>query len=541
MLVVREVRTYNFLGHAERTLALADRGITLITGRNGVGKSTCIEAVAFGFWGHTLRGTTPWRDGVPGRVEVVTPDLTVRRGVSKSGSNALNFTREGKTIKGDSAAKCQKELELHVPDMDVWRWSSVLSSADAASFSLATDAQRKLLIENMLSMPSTDQALKETRTAIKALKAQIGELQTKAAVLRERLANERRRLVEASTLKGDGPAEDLDAIVAQGKAAAERAKVLQGEVEELRRKASDLAVRGATEQVNLSHLEARARACGRAECPTCGQHIPAELAAVAKAELDAAMEAKRKREMAIAVVAAERAEFDRAVRAKSAELDRATRERDTARVRYQAAQAARQQAVAAEGIKTKAEAAIAETEAAIAATERQVEDLQLELKHEEAVEEVLGARGARTHLLSSTLAAVSQVANGWLARLAGPHFRLSLRSYSETSRGEVTNKISMEVEGAGGGHGYKASSGGERKRIDIAVMLALGDIARRLRGEKGSTLFFDEAFDALDEQGLAAVVGVLRELAQDRAVVVISHNPLLIDHLRPHAKRVHLE
>ena len=99
----------------------------------------------------------------------------------------------------------------------------------------------------------------------------------------------------------------------------------------------------------------------------------------------------------------------------------------------------------------------------------------------------------------------------------------------------------MEVEGAGGGHGYKASSGGERKRIDIAVMLALGDIARRLRGEKGSTLFFDEAFDALDEQGLAAVVGVLRELAQDRAVVVISHNPLLIDHLRPHAKRVHLE
>ena len=26
-----------------------------------------------------------------------------------------------------------------------------------------------------------------------------------------------------------------------------------------------------------------------------------------------------------------------------------------------------------------------------------------------------------------------------------------------------------------------------------------------------------------------------------QAVVVISHNPLLIDHLRPHAKRVHLE
>ena len=118
---------------------------------------------------------------------------------------------------------------------------------------------------------------------------------------------------------------------------------------------------------------------------------------------------------------------------------------------------------------------------------------------------------------------------------------MTLRSYSETARGEMTNKISMEVEGAGGGHGYKASSGGERKRIDIAVMLGLGDIARRLRGERGSTLFFDEAFDALDEAGLVAVVGVLRDLAQDRAVMVVSHSPTLIDLLKPHAKRVHLD
>lgn len=541
MLVIREIRTYNALGHNERSLVLPERGLTLITGRNGIGKSTFIEAVAVGFWGHTLRGTTPWREGVPGRVEVVTPTLTVRRGVSKSGANGLTFTVGGKTVRGDSAAKGQKELERYIPEIDVWRWSSLLSNTDAATFSLATDAQRKVLIENMLSMPSTDAALKETRATIKALRTQLTEAQTTSAVLRERLANERRRLTEASTLKGGASAEDLDTIVSQGKAATERAKVLQGEIEELRRKASDLAVRGASEQVNLSHLEARARACGRAECPTCGQHIPVELAAVAKAELDAALGEKRKREAAAATVAAERAELERMVRAKSADLDKATRERDTARVRYQAAQAARQQAAVAEDIRAKAEAAVVETEASLAATLAKLEAQRLELKHEEAVEEVLGARGARTHLLSSTLAAVSQVANQWLARLAGPHFKLTLRSYSETSRGELTNKISMEVTGAGGGHGYKASSGGERKRIDIAVMLALGDIARRLRGERGSTLFFDEAFDALDEQGLTAVVGVLRELAQDRAVVVVSHSTTLIDLLRPHAKHVHLE
>lgn len=538
MLVIQEIYSCNFVGHRERRLTLPKAGITLITGANGIGKSSFIEAVAVGFWGHTLRGTTPWREGVPGKVEVTTPDLVVRRGVGKSGTNALNFTRDGKLVKGDSPAKCQKELEQYIPDIDVWRWSSLLSNTDAASFSLATDAQRKALIEDMLAMPSTDQAVKDTRAAIKALRTQLAEANTKGAVLKERLAGEQRRLKETSALGSPTPSEDLDTIIAEGKAAAECAKVLQTEVEALRRKASELAVKGATGASNLGHLEGRVRACSRAECPTCGQGIPHELAASVKAELAEAVAARRALE---AEVNAERAAVDRDLRTKQTELDKATRARDDARVRYQAQQGARQQAAAAEGIKAKATAAIADTEAQLAQVAAQVQALSLEIKHEEAVEEVLGTRGARTHLLSSTLAAVAEVANGWLKRLAGPHFRLTLRSYSETSRGELTNKISMEVEGAGGGHGYKASSGGERKRIDIAVMLGLGDIARRLRGESGSTLFFDEAFDALDEQGLAAVVDVLRELSQDRAVVVVSHSTTLIDLLRPHARRVHLD
>lgn len=539
MLVIQEIASHNFVGHRERRLTLPKAGITLITGANGIGKSSFIEAVAVGFWGHTLRGTSPWREGVPGKVEVTTPDLTVRRGVGKSGSNALNFTRDGRLVKGDSPAKCQKELEHFIPDIDVWRWSSLLSNTDAASFSLATDAQRKALIEDMLAMPSTDQAVKDTRAAIKSLRTQLAEANTKGAVLRERLIGEQRRLKEADALGGPTSSDaDLETIVAEGKAAAERVKVLQTEVEALRRKASELAVKGATGASNLGHLEGRVRACSRAECPTCGQGIPSELAASVKAELAEAVTARRTLE---AEVNAERATVDRDLRAKAAELDKVTRARDDARVRYQALQGARQQAAAAEGIKAKALTAIADAEAQLAQVAAQVEAVALEIKHEEAVEEVLGTRGARTHLLSSTLAAVSEVANGWLKRLAGPHFRLTLRSYSETSRGELTNKISMEVEGAGGGHGYKASSGGERKRIDIAVMLGLGDIARRLRGESGSTLFFDEAFDALDEQGLAAVVDVLRELSQDRAVVVVSHSTTLIDLLRPYARRVHLD
>jgi DNA repair exonuclease SbcCD ATPase subunit len=45
-------------------------------------------------------------------------------------------------------------------------------------------------------------------------------------------------------------------------------------------------------------------------------------------------------------------------------------------------------------------------------------------------------------------------------------------------------------------------------------------------------LFFDEVFDALDADGVEAVLDVLVELAGDRAVVVISHNAELVRNMQ---------
>ena len=54
-------------------------------------------------------------------------------------------------------------------------------------------------------------------------------------------------------------------------------------------------------------------------------------------------------------------------------------------------------------------------------------------------------------------------------------------------------------------------------------MLGLGAIAEAASGYSGA-MMFDEVFDALDSDGVAAIVDVLSEISTDRLVFVVTHN-----------------
>ena len=56
---VHEIRLTGFMSHDDTAVALPDRGLVVLTGDNGAGKSSLIEAVAVALWGKTLRGTDP--------------------------------------------------------------------------------------------------------------------------------------------------------------------------------------------------------------------------------------------------------------------------------------------------------------------------------------------------------------------------------------------------------------------------------------------------------------------------------------------------
>jgi DNA repair exonuclease SbcCD ATPase subunit len=71
---------------------------------------------------------------------------------------------------------------------------------------------------------------------------------------------------------------------------------------------------------------------------------------------------------------------------------------------------------------------------------------------------------------------------------------------------------------------FKNLSGGEKKRVNLAVMLALNDLLLFTGKNKSNVIFFDEVADSLDSIGVQGLVEIFDTLAKDKKIIVITHN-----------------
>ncbi len=542
---VGKVRLTNFLVHASTELPLPQSGVVLIGGPNGAGKSSVVEAVSVANWGKTLRGSEPWKNGGDGEVAffgtVGHNNLNVLR-ARRNGRTLLSFTDGDEEVKYDTATKAQEALDHLVGDWDVWRRTAVFSSSDAAHFTLATDGERKRLMEALLGY-DFDLALDACRRDQKAATRADADARGRHAILVERQGNAVRSLKEAEAALAVSPpppvSEDIEMLaVARDRLVANKS-ALATEFSAKNSKAVTLADRRSRASQKINQIEFQLSRTSEGVCYVCKQPINADRRVHLAAELAAA---KAEAEIAEAASTAERDKL------KSDLDDLAAEQEDVngALRRVDARIAAAEESVRAVRMRERIAANVAalKTQAG-----RAVDDLQKaaeEIKAAEgkvltlgAVEQVLGLKGVRAHLLGKVLVGLEAAANAWLSRVAGPGLRLRLKPHVEKKTGGISDAISLEIEGAGGGFGYKASSQGERRRIDVALLLALADVAAAAHGVRPGTMFFDEVLDSLDDAGIDAVCDVLKDLSKDRCIVVISHSPALVQQI-PASVRLHV-
>ena len=149
-------------------------------------------------------------------------------------------------------------------------------------------------------------------------------------------------------------------------------------------------------------------------------------------------------------------------------------------------------------------------------TEQEVNINNYKLKIIDTARFVISEEGVKSFIVKKMLQLLNSKLNFYLQKLEAPcrcYFNEFFEEIIVNERGEECS--------------YFNFSGGESKRIDLAVLFMFQDIRRLQSDVKINISMYDELFDsALDERGAESVLNLLKERVQSNkeAIYIISHN-----------------
>jgi DNA repair exonuclease SbcCD ATPase subunit len=139
-------------------------------------------------------------------------------------------------------------------------------------------------------------------------------------------------------------------------------------------------------------------------------------------------------------------------------------------------------------------------------------------------EEAFGPKGIKAYIIEGMLPNLNRLLNEHLANLTDGSITAEVAATTALKKGGEAERLSVTVRNARGAALYGGNSGGERRRIDLAILLALQDLVG-MRAKKALNLsIYDEVLDALDTDGITRAVSYLTLRAKDRPTYLISHS-----------------
>lgn len=133
-------------------------------------------------------------------------------------------------------------------------------------------------------------------------------------------------------------------------------------------------------------------------------------------------------------------------------------------------------------------------------------------------------QGIRSYLLDKVIPFLNERVNHYLDILTDGTITANFSAVKAISSGELRENFNLEVRNLNAADVYEGNSGGERRRIDLAVSLAFNDFVSSRNNRRINILLLDEVFEGVDETGLYYVIKVLEDLSRRKSsVFVITH------------------
>ena len=134
--------------------------------------------------------------------------------------------------------------------------------------------------------------------------------------------------------------------------------------------------------------------------------------------------------------------------------------------------------------------------------------------------------GVKNFLLDAIVPTINDSLVQYLKLLTDGKATAEFATQVELASGESREKFHLKVKYSDGAKKYKNLSGGERRRVDIAVLFAMASLASSRSRAPVKMRLLDEVFDNLDSDGKEKVMELLRELVLPKVgtLLVMSHD-----------------
>ncbi len=545
MLAFRSISWKNFLMTGNTPITYrCEGGTTLFVGKNGVGKSTILDALTFAWFGKSFREINK-----PTIVNSINQkECEVESVVERDG----HVYRVLRGLKPTILRLWDNEVEIELPagaydaqrlveeqylrlDYKTFRHIVLLGAMTYTPFMRLPAAQRRLFVEDVLDIRIFSSMaviakdhLAQTLIHQKSLQGQQHSLKDRLAIIQKYEAQhveaEETRLADLQTRIDDEQAvvqtlrTTLETLRTEQQHLQTQLPDLQAHVETYR-----VAQTARTEaQKRLGVLEKRITFYQTtSECSQCQQALDAAFTAkiledfhTKRVRVTDTIQAQDQIMTTHQTAQAEVSKVETAIQSREIRLARTQTDIQT-RTRQIGQWVKDQQTpryVVDVTDRTLVESELSQLDAALRDTARERQQYEL-------VTSLLKDDGIKTSVIRQYLPIINNRINHYLRE-----FDFSVQfAFDETFAETFHSRYRDEFN-------YENFSEGQKRRIDIALLLAWRDVAKAKNNSATNLLILDEVFDSsLDTESMENLIAIIRKLETDTHVVLISHREVYLD------------
>lgn len=512
---------------------LSSHNLNLISGQNGFGKSTMIEAITFALFGR------PFRDIKKGQLintynkkgmEVElwftcnNSQMYVKRGQKP---NIFKVTRDGLEVEfvaGATAAQAEFE-ELMGINYNSFKQVVVLGTAGYTPFMALKTPERRQFVEDLLGVTVLADMDKLNKAEIRDINQKVSLLDEKIEGINSQLRIYRSNQEKQDKLSGD-QIERLevmkDELVTEAKNLKTKLSELQDEIAQMvspevpdssviREVRNSLSIN--TGEIS-SYKKVTTLYTSGGECPTCLQALDphSNVSSGIQSKLSEALENRKQLEERLAVLEKELDEYT-VFNSKQNELKS---QANTLRPQIvDKVDKAKKIVAAIEKCKEEKvdySSEILDLEGKLDVLSTSKSELIFEKYQRATITEMLKDSGIKGSIVNDYIPIFNREINRYLKTMDADYRFTIDKEFNETIKSRGREEFS-----------YNSFSQGEKARIDLALLFTWRSIAEKTTGIKLSCLILDEVTDgSTDAQGIKAIQNILRSM-EGTNIYVISH------------------